>query len=849
MVQLIKLDIEGFGKFDKEKTIHFKDGINFITGLNEVGKSTILEAIMASIFKYTRNQIEPYYSWNGHGIFRTALTYKTDKSEFFKIITDYNSGKRRFEKIEDGKNIEISTVDKNINPHLKKHFGFDDKKVFENTAFIRQSQIAILEDNVVRNKIKDMMEEVFAGRAEASATKSLAKIKKVAKDLSKEIEIIDGNLIEVGEKIKSAEKVKNSIVKNSKEFEEVYTKLEAKSNELRILEQHYKKFKEKEDILGNKKNINEKLTGINRVLIGVKRVLQEREKLRTEIKQYEGFDCISKNDFNEIKKLINEINKAESSLETHKNVNTENQIEIILAGIKNTLFEISKIVDERDKIIAEINKYQGFEALSESDVSKIKNTIHEVANIQILLDDIAKSSSKHKIITKKISPKYLFLFIIGILFSVVIIGIPLAIYAYKRLKIDVEIEVEDLEKSRKMHELTEKIIFFNKDIQKNTNKIENFDKELFSNQYDMYLKLLEKRDNKSSLIKQLIRTELEEEEIVSDDLENIKKIGDKQQLLIQKSNKISKTISNLNDTLSSSKLKELTRNIKQFDKDNFISKYLEYDQLVTEIGSKENSISELIKTVLKNDELTTNSSLNIEKIENIKEDKIDELAVVDKRLEEYKLVNFNINDFEDLETLKEEVNLLKSKKVELDTNIKTTTSLVESPDDLKEKFYSYEENRLDLLRKIEEYELAAKFLELAESEVHNKFTPAIVNKSKQILKEITNSKYFDLKIQDDTLDIKVKAPEVNEFIDVSCLSQGAKDQLFFALRTVLSDLLSGDTNIPLILDDPFHNFDNVRLAKTIDTIKEIAKNKQIILISHRPYHQEFENFSNNLISL
>ncbi|MBU4138905.1 MAG: hypothetical protein KJ729_03040, partial [Euryarchaeota archaeon] len=60
---------------------------------------------------------------------------------------------------------------------------------------------------------------------------------------------------------------------------------------------------------------------------------------------------------------------------------------------------------------------------------------------------------------------------------------------------------------------------------------------------------------------------------------------------------------------------------------------------------------------------------------------------------------------------------------------------------------------------------------------------------------------------------------------------------------------SGNTNIPLILDDPFHNFDNVRLAKTIDIIKQIAKNKQIILISHRPYHQEYPNFSNNIISL
>jgi len=849
MVQLIKLEMEGFGKFAKETDINFNEGINFITGLNEAGKSTILEAISASIFKYTKAQIEPFLCWKNNDICRTALTYKTDKNEIFRIISDYKSGKRRLEKIENGKTKEIATTDKNINPFLKEHFVFDDKKVFENTTFIRQSQIAILEDNLVRNKIKDMMEEVFAGRAEASATKSLAKIKKVAKDLSKEIEILDKELKELRKKLISAEEVKNSIIINSNEFKDVYKKLEIKSNELKILEQHQKKFKEKESLLENKKNINEKLTAINRVFVGVNRLIQERERLKVDIKKYEGFDCISKNDFNEIKKSINDINKAETSLETHKNVNTEKQIEKTLAGRKNTLFEINKIVDERNKIISEVNTYHQFEALSESDVSTIKNIIHEMANHQILLDDIVNSSSKRKIITKKISPKYLVLFILGILLSVVIIGIPLAIYAYKRLKFDVEIEVEDLEKSRKLHELSEKITFLNKDIQKNTNKIENFDKELFSKQYDMYSKLLVKRDNISSQIKQLIRTELEEVEIVSDDLENIKKIGDKQELLIKKSDNISKTISTLNDTISSGKLKELTRNIKQFDKDNFITKYSEYDQLNTLIESKEKSISELIKTVLKDDELTNNSSQNIEKIENIKENKIVELAVIDKRLDEYKLVNFNIDEFDDLEALKEEVNLLKSRTVELETSIKTTTSLVDSPEDLKEKLDSYEDNRHDLLRKTEEYELAAKFLELAESEVHNKFTPAIVNKSKQILKEITNSKYSDLKIPEDTLDIKVKSPEVNEFVDVSCLSQGAKDQLFFALRTVMSDLLSGDINIPLILDDPFHNFDNVRLAKTIDIIKEIAKNKQIILISHRPYHQEFKTLTKNLISL
>ena len=68
MVELIKLEIEGFGRFDKKKTIDFKKGVNFINGLNEAGKSTILEAILASLFKYTNSRIELFFCWTNKDV-------------------------------------------------------------------------------------------------------------------------------------------------------------------------------------------------------------------------------------------------------------------------------------------------------------------------------------------------------------------------------------------------------------------------------------------------------------------------------------------------------------------------------------------------------------------------------------------------------------------------------------------------------------------------------------------------------------------------------------------------------------------------------------------------------------
>jgi len=576
MVQLIKLDINGFGKFEKETVIDFKSGINFITGLNEAGKSTVLEAAMAAIFKYTPSQIMPFYCWRNEHICRTALTYKTDGGEVFRIISDYKSGKRCLEKIERGKAHEVATADKNIEPILKNHFGFDDRKVFENTAFIRQSQMAILEDSSVRNRIKDMIEEVFAGRSEASATKALAKMKKIAKDSSKEIYTLEEECTDLKEKLESAEDTKESVVKDSGDYERVSKNLTDKQKKM-------------EKMVKNKRLFDEK-----------KALEKDLDNVNTQLEQVEDF-----------------LESVPKDAEIQSKSTPNKAIGIALAAV--------------GLIVAIVG---------------MSNIIGTIIGIIFIIGGIFKYRQQEK----KIKP--------------------------------------------------------------------------------------------------------------------VKKVNEKSP---------------------------------------------EYAKRRRELINKK--------------------------------------AVAERRLEDYKLVNFNSNDFTDLENLEQEVESLKERKVELQTSIKTTNELVDNPDDLREQLNCVETDIENLRIKIEEHELAAKFLLVAESEVHHKFTPAIEKDSKPILKEITNEKYSELKIDENTLDIEVKAPEIKKYVNISYLSQGTRDQLYFVLRKVMSDRLSGNVNVPLILDDPFHNFDEERLSKTMTTIQQIAKNKQIILISHRPYHKEFKNFAGNVIDL
>jgi uncharacterized protein YhaN len=297
------------------------------------------------------------------------------------------------------------------------------------------------------------------------------------------------------------------------------------------------------------------------------------------------------------------------------------------------------------------------------------------------------------------------------------------------------------------------------------------------------------------------------------------------------------------------KLVDKTNKIKGFNKNEFIDKFSDYVRLCEEEKSIAKSISDLVMAELDANELKTQEKDNIRKIESKKTELLNDLSIEKNSLKKYNLINFTQQDFDNLPLLEKEVEGLKEKRTELQASIRTTVSLVESPDDIKEKLDALEEKKKSLSIKIEEHELANKFLEIAESEVHHKFTPAIEKNSKTILKEITNDRYSELKLEEDTLNVKIKVPETKEFVDVTYLSQGAKDQLYFTLRTVMSDLLSAEANLPLILDDPFHNFDDNRLIKTIEILKQIGKSKQIILISHRPYHKSFKSLSENILEL
>lgn len=66
------------------------------------------------------------------------------------------------------------------------------------------------------------------------------------------------------------------------------------------------------------------------------------------------------------------------------------------------------------------------------------------------------------------------------------------------------------------------------------------------------------------------------------------------------------------------------------------------------------------------------------------------------------------------------------------------------------------------------------------------------------------------------------------------LSQGARDQLYLAVRLAVADLLADTVVLPIILDDPFLNYDDQRIPELRHTLAVLAERQQVLLFSHRP---------------
>jgi len=149
-------------------------------------------------------------------------------------------------------------------------------------------------------------------------------------------------------------------------------------------------------------------------------------------------------------------------------------------------------------------------------------------------------------------------------------------------------------------------------------------------------------------------------------------------------------------------------------------------------------------------------------------------------------------------------------------------------------------------KKVRVYGLASEFLSQARAEVLSSVEEALGKEIQKYLAIFTDDKYKQVKVDKEALEFWVYSDEKGDWVKPEELSGGAIDEFYLAFRLALTKLIFGDKKPPLIFDDPFVNFDSVRLGNTLKFLKTLASDYQIIIFT---LGDSYDKVADNIILL
>ena len=176
---------------------------------------------------------------------------------------------------------------------------------------------------------------------------------------------------------------------------------------------------------------------------------------------------------------------------------------------------------------------------------------------------------------------------------------------------------------------------------------------------------------------------------------------------------------------------------------------------------------------------------------------------------------------------------LQQKKIEragLDYQVTKTSSGVDA------EAVELEMNRLTQQKKAleqrgEALSIAMATLEEASKEVQKKLLPVMNSTFTKTFENLTSQRYQDTRAGDQ-LNIMLHHPDSDLIVPVPALSNGTIDQLYLALRIAVTETVFNiKERLPLILDEPFAQYDDNRTENALKLISELGKKQQVIIFT------------------
>ncbi|MCL5773795.1 MAG: AAA family ATPase [Firmicutes bacterium] len=800
-----KIKIRAFGRL-ADKEFDFSAGFNVVYGLNEAGKTTLMQSIAALLYGFpdsrkTKSLDEDirrkYEPWDGAG-FSGSLQCALEDGRKFQIERDFNE-KKPLTQVFDLTSSRDATSNYDLGrkgniEFAKTHLGIS-REGFLSTAFVSHGQIEKLSNSAEVGSALQSLTDTSSG--DSTAKTALQKIDKLKKAIG---------MGERGEKLPLAVAVKTS-AELEKQIEEIESKRRTLAEDLSrtvFLEEELKKLSEEEKkfeylvILKKKENFDSRLKEIRSIESRLTQLKEERERLNAETGKFNKFRVLA--DWGNYEKFKAEFMKC------YENVGSAmDKFRQAEAKLKNEVCQI----DEMEAL------QKRFENVSRWSFEEVKKKDEKLKEKQLLIEEKRAILRENEKLLKpspglfvSIVLAFIGILVCGILIftgkylpwlAVPLISLAAGVSGFFYFKSKQKINLERLETLRTgILSLGEEENSLRKDFTVSLasygfNTLEDFEKT--------YMRFL---DEKAVMQEYLIlKKDMESAQ------ENMRKA---REMVLQKvldagyKDATPEVLSQINEGIAGYK---------------DISAGLEANQ----------------REIRKEDELKEMRSggKSIEEMEK-------ELTLIEGRLDSLKASNEACaslaagENLEELERKRAEILRQKTDKEKehgvIAERIRNFAGTADEKAELEEKLSYWDERK----RKLELFRdallTAEKFISESAEEVHRNFMPHLRTELDRYIGRITDGRYIEAFIDSNTFAVSVKIPGKETPMKTDVLSFGTREQIYLLLRIAISRLLSKSRErLPLILDDPFVHYDENRLKLMIAFMLEISKENQIILFT------------------
>ena len=188
---------------------------------------------------------------------------------------------------------------------------------------------------------------------------------------------------------------------------------------------------------------------------------------------------------------------------------------------------------------------------------------------------------------------------------------------------------------------------------------------------------------------------------------------------------------------------------------------------------------------------------------------------------------------EDREILTRQIERVKNR---LHTQEETYREKTAEQKALTEKLHQYQEevyHKDPIEEEIEGIETAMKAIGVIGQRLQKELGSQICERTSEILAELTKGKYHQVVVHKD-LQMEIAAQE--RYIPIEQLSRGTMEQVYFALRMAVGDILCSQEPLPVVFDDVFAMYDEERLKETLQWL--IAHKQQVLLFTCHKREQQ-----------